>query len=132
MHYALKRLASEVLPAYEPDDGELTPEQFGRDPAGRTPRPGALGLFQPLLMPARWWSAPAAGDIVWCHFPRDRVPTPGPKLRPATAQVVASPVTPSAQPKTSIPRRSATGRASGRTIGEMTSLRVAVRPWRRW
>lgn len=28
MHYALKRLAAEVLPAYEADDGELTPQQM--------------------------------------------------------------------------------------------------------
>ena len=39
MHYALKRLAAEVLPAYEPDDGELTPEQLDAirqaEPQGR-------------------------------------------------------------------------------------------------
>jgi len=29
----------------------------------------------------RWWSEPAAGDIVWCHFP-DRI-NPHPKPRPA-------------------------------------------------
>jgi hypothetical protein len=29
----------------------------------------------------RWWSEPAAGDIVWCHFP-DNI-TPHPKPRPA-------------------------------------------------
>jgi len=29
----------------------------------------------------RWWSEPAAGDIVWCHFP-DSI-TPRPKPRPA-------------------------------------------------
>ena len=34
-------------------------------------------------MTTRWWPAPAAGDIVWCHFPQDQVPTPGPKPRPA-------------------------------------------------
>ena len=28
MHYALRKLASEVLPAYEADDGELTPGQL--------------------------------------------------------------------------------------------------------
>jgi hypothetical protein len=39
MHYALKRLAVEVLPAYEADDGELTPEQLDAirqaEPQGR-------------------------------------------------------------------------------------------------
>lgn len=29
MHYALRMLAKEVLPAYEMDDGELTPTQIG-------------------------------------------------------------------------------------------------------
>lgn len=28
IHYALSKLAKEVLPAYEADDGELTPEQL--------------------------------------------------------------------------------------------------------
>ena len=27
MHYALRRLADELLPLYEPDDGELTEQQ---------------------------------------------------------------------------------------------------------
>ena len=39
MHYALKKLAAEVLPAYEADDGELTPEQLAAikqaEPQGR-------------------------------------------------------------------------------------------------
>ena len=28
IHYALRKLAKEVLPAYEADDGELTPKQL--------------------------------------------------------------------------------------------------------
>lgn len=39
MHYALRKLAAEVLPAYEADDGELTPEQMAAirqaEPQGR-------------------------------------------------------------------------------------------------
>lgn len=31
----------------------------------------------------RWFPAPRAGDIVWCRFPQDRLPKPGPKPRPA-------------------------------------------------
>lgn len=31
----------------------------------------------------RWFAAPRAGDIVWCRFPQDRLPEPGPKPRPA-------------------------------------------------
>ncbi len=31
----------------------------------------------------RWFVPPRAGDIVWCRFPRDHVPGPGPKSRPA-------------------------------------------------
>lgn len=31
----------------------------------------------------RWFSAPRPGDIVWCRFPRDKLPSPGPKPRPA-------------------------------------------------
>lgn len=32
--------------------------------------------------PIKWWPAPEAGDIVWCHFPQ--IPRiPGPKPRPA-------------------------------------------------
>jgi hypothetical protein len=30
-----------------------------------------------------WYDAPAPGDIVWCRFPQDGVPGPGPKARPA-------------------------------------------------
>lgn len=30
-----------------------------------------------------WWPLPAAGDIVWCHFPEDAKKEPGPKPRPA-------------------------------------------------
>jgi len=37
------------------------------------------------MMPA-WWAEPAAGDIVWCHFP-DHV-LPRPKPRPALVLVV--------------------------------------------
>ncbi len=33
-------------------------------------------------MAARWWPAPEAGEIVWCHFPYDRGIQPGPKPRP--------------------------------------------------
>ena len=33
---------------------------------------------------ARWWPAPEAGEIVWCHFPHDLLGrAPGPKPRPA-------------------------------------------------
>lgn len=31
----------------------------------------------------RWFPAPGAGDIVWCKFPQQGVPGPGPKQRPA-------------------------------------------------
>lgn len=31
----------------------------------------------------RWFSAPRAGDIVWCRFPQRGLPGPGPKARPA-------------------------------------------------
>jgi len=31
----------------------------------------------------RWFPAPRAGDIVWCRFPQDKLPEPGPKSRPA-------------------------------------------------
>ncbi len=31
----------------------------------------------------RWFPAPRAGDIVWCRFPQDKLPAPGPKPRPA-------------------------------------------------
>ena len=34
-------------------------------------------------MTLRWWPAPEAGEIVWCHFPQDRGIEPGPKPRPA-------------------------------------------------
>lgn len=34
-------------------------------------------------MGLHWWSAPEAGDIVWCHFPLDRGIEPGSKPRPA-------------------------------------------------
>lgn len=34
-------------------------------------------------MAGRWWPSPAAGDIVWCHFPEDKRLNPGPKPRPA-------------------------------------------------
>ena len=30
----------------------------------------------------RWWPAPEAGEIVWCHFPENRGIEPGPKPRP--------------------------------------------------
>lgn len=32
---------------------------------------------------SRWFPAPRAGDIVWCKFPQDKLPKPGPKSRPA-------------------------------------------------
>lgn len=32
---------------------------------------------------ARWFEPPQVGDIVWCRFPQNRVPGPGPKSRPA-------------------------------------------------
>ena len=31
----------------------------------------------------RWFTAPRAGDIVWCRFPQREIPGPGPKPRPA-------------------------------------------------
>jgi len=31
----------------------------------------------------RWFTAPRAGDIVWCRFPQRGLPGPGPKPRPA-------------------------------------------------
>lgn len=31
----------------------------------------------------RWFPAPNAGDIVWCRFPENKLPRPGPKPRPA-------------------------------------------------
>lgn len=31
----------------------------------------------------RWFTAPRAGDIVWCRFPQRWLPGPGPKPRPA-------------------------------------------------
>lgn len=34
----------------------------------------------------RWWAEPAAGEIVWCHFPDDIHPRPKP--RPALVLVV--------------------------------------------
>jgi hypothetical protein len=37
-------------------------------------------------MTGRWWEEPAAGDIVWCHFP-DSI-NPRPKPRPALILVV--------------------------------------------
>jgi hypothetical protein len=30
-------------------------------------------------MIARWWSEPAAGEIVWCHFPDEIHPRPKPR-----------------------------------------------------
>ncbi|MDP2822634.1 MAG: hypothetical protein Q8O52_08135 [Sulfuritalea sp.] len=37
-------------------------------------------------MTHRWWGEPAAGEIVWCHFPDNM--TPRPKPRPALILVV--------------------------------------------
>ena len=34
-------------------------------------------------MTIHWWPSPAAGEIVWCHFPQDKGLEPGPKPRPA-------------------------------------------------
>jgi hypothetical protein len=34
-------------------------------------------------MGKHWWSAPEAGEIVWCHFPENKGIEPGPKPRPA-------------------------------------------------
>ena len=34
-------------------------------------------------MEPRWFPAPHAGEIVWCRFPQDKLPKPGPKSRPA-------------------------------------------------
>jgi len=30
-----------------------------------------------------WFPPPQPGDIVWCRFPEERLPKPGPKARPA-------------------------------------------------
>ena len=30
-----------------------------------------------------WFPAPSPGDIVWCRFPREKLPAPGAKARPA-------------------------------------------------
>ena len=30
-----------------------------------------------------WFPPPEPGDIVWCRFPEERLPKPGPKARPA-------------------------------------------------
>ena len=37
-------------------------------------------------MTSQWWAEPAAGEIVWCHFPDDFHPRPKP--RPALILVV--------------------------------------------
>ena len=37
-------------------------------------------------MTSQWWAEPAAGEIVWCHFPDDLHPRPKP--RPALILVV--------------------------------------------
>ncbi|MDP2824123.1 MAG: hypothetical protein Q8O52_15780 [Sulfuritalea sp.] len=37
-------------------------------------------------MTHRWWGEPAAGEIVWCHFPGNMTPRPRP--RPALILVV--------------------------------------------
>lgn len=34
------------------------------------------------------WPRPKPGDIVWCHFPEDLQPAPGPKPRPALVLAV--------------------------------------------
>jgi len=36
----------------------------------------------------RWFPAPRVGDIVWCRFPQDKLPKPGPKARPALVLTV--------------------------------------------
>ena len=36
----------------------------------------------PLAEPT-WYTPPVAGDIVWCRFPQEGIPKPGPKPRPA-------------------------------------------------
>ncbi len=35
-----------------------------------------------------WFTPPQPGDIVWCRFPQNRVPKPGPKPRPALVLAV--------------------------------------------
>lgn len=40
------------------------------------------------MKPVRWWPEPAAGEIVWCHFPQDKGIDPGPKPRPALVLTV--------------------------------------------
>jgi hypothetical protein len=42
-----------------------------------------------LTRPARW-PAPRPGDIVWCRFPEDLSPHPGPKPRPALVLAVGT------------------------------------------
>jgi hypothetical protein len=36
----------------------------------------------------RWFAPPQPGDIVWCRFPRQGIPAPGPKPRPALVLAV--------------------------------------------
>ena len=44
----------------------------------------------------RWFAAPQPGDIVWCRFPRQGMPKPGPKPRPAlvlaTGEAIGQPI----------------------------------------
>lgn len=37
-------------------------------------------MARPLI---HWFAPPQPGDIVWCRFPENRLPAPGPKPRPA-------------------------------------------------
>ncbi|MGP1715643.1 MAG: type II toxin-antitoxin system PemK/MazF family toxin [Methylophilus sp.] len=36
-----------------------------------------------------WWSMPAPGDIVWCHYPEGMDSEPGPKPRPVIVVTVS-------------------------------------------
>ena len=39
---------------------------------------------------SKFFVPPVAGDIVWCRFPQDQLPRPGPKARPALVLRVES------------------------------------------
>ena len=45
-------------------------------------------------MVKRWWAAPEAGEIVWCHFPENKGIKPGLKPRPALVVKVFDDQTP--------------------------------------
>ena len=85
IHLALHDMAVRLLPQYEADEGPLTTAQLRQIKKARTPGREAVGAFQPvrggIRMTSQWWAEPAAGEMVWCHFPDDI--SPRPKPRPA-------------------------------------------------